>query len=56
MRLLRFCLLHSLSLLGHATAGWTNESEVPYYGLSPPVYPSRKLDEVFRYVLVVDQA
>ena len=23
--------------------GYTNESEVPYYGLSPPVYPTRKL-------------
>lgn len=23
--------------------GYTNESEVPLYGLSPPVYPSRSL-------------
>lgn len=25
-----------------AAQGYTDESEVPYYGLSPPVYPSRK--------------
>jgi hypothetical protein len=24
-------------------SGYTNVSEVPYYGLSPPVYPTRKL-------------
>lgn len=23
--------------------GYTNASELPYYGLSPPVYPTRKL-------------
>lgn len=36
------------ALLGQSTVtlglqGYTNESEVPLYGLSPPVYPSRKL-------------
>lgn len=28
-----------------AAQGYTDESEVPYYGLSPPVYPSRKSTE-----------
>jgi hypothetical protein len=31
-------LLPSLSL----SQGYTNESEVPLYGLSPPVYPTRE--------------
>ena len=26
--------------------GYTNESEVPLYGQSPPVYPTRKLSTV----------
>lgn len=27
--------------------GYTNESEVPLYGLSPPVYPSREYICIF---------
>jgi beta-glucosidase len=33
-----FALLPNLVV----SQGYTNESEVPLYGLSPPVYPSRK--------------
>lgn len=43
MRLSQLLLAH---LLAQGTAvsgqGFTNESEVPYYGFSPPVYPSRR--------------
>lgn len=28
--------------------GYTNQSEVPLYGQSPPVYPSRKLERPFK--------
>lgn len=31
--------------------GYTNESEVPFYGQSPPVYPSRKYQSL-KFVLV----
>lgn len=31
-------------LVNHAKAGYTNVSEVPLYGLSPPVYPTRMLN------------
>ncbi|KAJ5054593.1 uncharacterized protein L3040_000863 [Drepanopeziza brunnea f. sp. 'multigermtubi'] len=34
------CVLTAAFLLRQAAAGWTNASEVPYYGLSPPVYPT----------------
>jgi hypothetical protein len=29
-------------LSNQSFAGWTNVSEVPLYGLSPPIYPTRK--------------
>ena len=36
-------LIQSLLAAGLcAAAGYTNESEVPYYGHSPPVYPTRE--------------
>lgn len=34
--------LQSIGCAGYTSWSYTNQSEVPYYGLSPPVYPSRE--------------
>jgi hypothetical protein len=42
----------SVTLLPNSVVsqGYTNQSEVPLYGLSPPVYPSRKHFGHFRMI------
>ncbi|KAL2060074.1 hypothetical protein VTL71DRAFT_9896 [Oculimacula yallundae] len=40
MRNLFFSVLSTALLVRRINAGWTNESELPFYGLSPPVYPT----------------
>lgn len=42
MKTTSFTAVVTALLLGSAEAAWTNVSEVPLYGLSPPVYPTRK--------------
>ena len=43
MKLSSSILVAASVLAPSSLAAYTNESEVPYYGLSPPVYPTRKL-------------
>jgi beta-glucosidase len=33
-----------------AAQGYTNQSEVPLYGQSPPVYPTREFYYIFRHL------
>ncbi|KAH6681500.1 beta-glucosidase-related glycosidase [Halenospora varia] len=40
MKTTSFTAVVTALLLGSAEAAWTNVSEVPLYGLSPPVYPT----------------